>query len=318
MTSAMKQVRAGLVLTLLALPTLSGAGCWLRGPDDLDQVLNVEIVISGLVDGDRVAISIDGDETRHLFSRDAGRTLDVVTSLETGTHVLGVVIERGEARLCVERAFDVDDDGASVGIDAADLDACPDVDGDAGTPEHDAGLPDGGGPNDAGDGDGDGDGDDDGGEGDEDGGDGDNEDAGEPGRQFERLREEVSGGCDDGGPCGMTTIIDGEGEVTVDDEESGDAEVGESSSLDLAALVEAVMSPAADLLFEGDDPTCPVDDPLPELPTVKLTRTVLVHDGAGEPEPSEEEIDVTGCVGGIAAEIRARVALIRDLAVDFE
>lgn len=121
-------------------------------------------------------------------------------------------------------------------------------------------------------------------------------------RQLGSVKEVVIGEC--GNPsCTTTTTFDEEDGLVVVVADT-DPVRGNGRDKDRKDLVDEVLSADADALFATGE--CdPRGGPLRE--TVELTR-VLRGGGADD----EAIVDVSNCRGGVAARIRARLALLRD------
>lgn len=318
-----------LFLSLFALALM---GCPWRGVEDLIGDAAVVIVVTGVRPGDSVALDVGGRLSRVTVTE--GEALSLYLDVPAGDHRVALRHERRAEASCV--SFDVHAvAGASTtyGTDVrllspcgpgGEADAGPDPEGDGGEPEDDdggegEGERDGGEPDDN---------EDDGGEQEVDAGDADDEldggdadgsdvdDEDEDGgllpssTQLSRLREvSVAEGCTDSCEPEQTDI-EGDGSAYYVDADGQSFEAALSPP-DLAAVVSAALSTAADLLFAGDDPECPLAQP-PAADTVQLERRVRLVEG-GEEIHLTERVDVTGC-GGIAASLREHLAEARDLA----
>lgn len=268
----LNRLAAALPLTVLLL----ALACPWAGVDDLTGDTNVEILVTGLLPGDIVELDLDDRTTRLAVAQGAGDRITFYELLMAGEHEAHLLLSRGNDDLCDELEFTTTaDERRSLAIDVALFSPCDDDDED----ERDAGPES-------------------------------SDDGGDPQRAMERIREVVR---DDGcapDPCEQETRVEDDGfvEVRTDD---GDLE-GQLSAADLSALSALVLSPAAEMLFQGDDPTCPLATP-PAAPTVELERRVQL--GEVEDTRVTERLDVTGCTG-IAADIRAALAAARAQAAE--
>ena len=296
------------VLGLLALGAL--AACY--GTEDLIARASLEVLITGTEEGDRIKLTLDERESVLWVDAHAEEPLSLFADLPPGAHRGELELLRDEVRHCQDLSVETRTDRLErISIDLRMLPRCDfdEEDEDAG-PASDAGSEDGsdGGPDDD---------ESDGGP-DDDSGDDDHEadagpepleDAGPPlvTLHLARLEERVEPlSCS--GDCEQQTRIEADGSLTV----SGpDAIEGIVSPADFAALEGAVLSPEAERLFSGEDPSCPIASPSADE-RVELRRTYVVRVG-DEDRAMNESVDVTEC-GGVAASLRARIALLRAIA----
>lgn len=121
------------------------------------------------------------------------------------------------------------------------------------------------------------------------------------GRSLVDFTEVVVGDCGDPS-CETATSVDASGRVVVSS--NGNAVSGQARARDHDALRADALSKDADDLFR--DGCQPQGGPPRE--TVVLTRVVADTDG----DTTEESIDVSRCRGGVAARLRAHLALLRE------
>lgn len=123
-------------------------------------------------------------------------------------------------------------------------------------------------------------------------------------RQLISLEELVFGDCADGGDdCTVLTSFSADGEVVVEQSEGPSAR-GQGRGIDADALVEEALSSDADVLFSAVG--CgELGGPPREV--VELTRSI---DDDGDERAFT--VDVGNCRSGIAARLRARLAILRD------
>ncbi|HEY1101546.1 MAG TPA: hypothetical protein VGF99_21585 [Myxococcota bacterium] len=123
-------------------------------------------------------------------------------------------------------------------------------------------------------------------------------------RQLISLEELVFGDCADGGDdCTVLTSFSADGEVVVEQSEGPSAR-GQGRGIDADALVEEALSSDADVLFSAVG--CgQLGGPPREV--VELTRSI---DDDGDERAFT--VDVGNCRSGIAARLRARLAILRD------
>lgn len=301
-------------MSIATIALLAVAACY--GPDDLVADASLEVLLTGAEPGDRVKLTLDGDESvLHVEEQPAG-PLSLFARLPPGEHEGELELLRADARYCTTFSVETRVDRVEqVSLDLRFLPRCDEVTTDAG--------PDGGPPPDGGD-------DEDGGDDDEDGGElepdddagepepgddagepdhGDHDDAGTPAtvRRLERVEEEVHL-LECSSDCERETRVDDELRVSV----SGpDGFEGQIPASDFAALEQAALSDDADLLFSGAADDCLVTSP-PTTERVYLRRTYVTSVGSNE-QSVQQTVEITGC-GGVAASLRARVAFLREVA----
>ena len=122
-------------------------------------------------------------------------------------------------------------------------------------------------------------------------------------RVFVRLAEDIAVTPCVTPPCTQTTTVDASGGVTLVDPGAA-PQTGALGVLDLAGLLDAALSPAAAALFAGTDASCGQSPPRAGLDVLRLTLAV---DGANQ----EETADISACLTGAAADLRARMTLAR-------
>lgn len=286
-----------LLLTMLAL-----AACPWRGVDDLVDDADLVVVLTGVVAGDAVVLEVGGRRTRASVRPGSAGELRLFVELDAGTHRAELRHERGDEVRCA--SFEVQPasgDVATYALDARLMERCEDDDDEE---QDDGGAADGDEPDAA-----------DAGEDDEEqdadaGDDDDDRDAGPPETRFVWLSEVApadgcSGNCDD-----EHTEIEADGSVSYDPADGEELE-GTLSPAELAVVVQDSLSSAADALFAGGDPGCPVGQPSDE--TVELERRLLLLEG-GDETYLTERVDVSDC-DGIALTLRQHLATARERAL---
>ena len=123
-----------------------------------------------------------------------------------------------------------------------------------------------------------------------------------PPRQLISLEELIVGDCGDAS-CTTLTTFSGTGTVVVDAPGNGGGQ-GRGRQSDSDALVQEALSTDADVLFSSDG--CGALGG-PRREAVELTRTT---DDDGD--LAAAVVDISNCRSGIAARLRARLALLRD------
>ncbi len=312
--------RLAALASLIAL-----SACPLPSADTLraQRGLNASLLVFGAHIGDVLQIEVD-DEPLGRAEVVTEEPIVFEARLDVGTHAGAVRAVRRDRVLCAAFVLqvdaDADQDEAAVDLRVA-LDCSDDSDGgspqggDGGTAA-DAGRPD--------DEDGGGDADDDGGANDEDdddagepdddaGGDEETDDAGAGSTRLVWFREEShnDGTCVE--PCDASTRIEDGSVVFIPPSGGGAAQTGAIDDDMYESFAIVALGEAADVLFAGEDPACPVAAP-PGGPTVELRRLIERFDDEGVAEMEEESVVVTGCDDGAAADLRSYVALLRDLA----
>lgn len=262
---------------------LALTGCVFGTSSSLVDEAGAEVWVVGLVGDERVTLELE--DLSRAADADGRDTLTFYLALAPGPHE-GTVRIDGDASRCAALVLDVDEGGADVAaVDARTAPLCapaPDAGPD------DAGPPDAGPPE-------------------EDAGPGD---AGPAQRALELFveTEVVVLPClnDD---CDIVTIIESSGVVEVEELALAPAS-GTVSPADLDAFAAAALSPDADALFAGLDPSCPQGGALDGI--VTLRRVWRGPDDTLR----DETVDVSTCATGEAAALRARVALLRTLALE--
>jgi hypothetical protein len=277
-------MRAGLLPTALTLLVVSA--CPWRGVGDLIDDATVEVVVTGLLPGDELALTIDDDTTRLVADDARAGRLSLFETLPPGEHEGLLELVRGDERRCHELEFTTRaGERTSVAVDTGTFEPCDDDDEDDEDEEEDAGPED-----DAEDA-------------------GPEEDAGVLAPVLDRLRETDRDETCTPEPCEVETRIE-EGRVDVNDADGErEGELPAALWLDIQTLA---LSTQANALFAGDDPACPVSSPPADL-SVELERRVETAED--ESTRVTERLDVVGC-DGVAAQLRALIADARTYATE--
>lgn len=267
-----------LALPALLLLLLSLFACPWRSPGELVEDADVEVIVTGLIAGDRVVLELDDEETELVIDEQTGDQVRFYDTLGPGEHEAELELERGDERRCESVTFSTAaGELRTLALDAAQLEPCDEEGED---PEEDD-PPEEPPPADAGP---------------------------DAVRTLERLREVERDDTCSPEPCELETRVESDGSVEVRDED--DELEGQLEDDAWQALAALALSPAADALFAGDDAACPLASP-PAGVTVELERRV--QEGDDEDTRVTERLDITGCEG-IAAELRTALAMARELA----
>ncbi len=298
---------------LLCLLCAAAGGCLGRAQDLLDDV-NAQLIITGSAPGDALSVSV-GEERWDVLGGEEDPIV-VYLSLPPGSHDGEVRVRRQPAR-CASFTVTLADERSSdvVSVDLRDAVPCePGADGGGGDPDagFDAGQDAGAGV-DAGQ---DGDAGSDTGSADDAGFDAGVPQGGDAGPDppplvdvFLHLEEGLTVDPCLELLCLQVTRVEADGRVFWLDLVA--AEVSALVPLaDVAALAAATLSEEADALFAGEDPDCPQPRPL-GVAGIELERRYLP---AGEATAVIETVGVAGC-SGVADELRARLAFLRQLAL---
>lgn len=287
-------MRALRLVGIAALSLAAASGCLGRAEDLVDDS-NARVFITGAAAGDVISVEV-ADERRELTALDA-EPLVVYLQLEEGEHNGLLRVEREPPR-CVSFVLLLDDesDEDDASADVRSAAPCDDpADGDAGDGGPEDGGPDAGpvpdagpSPDDAGPA---------------------PDDAGPDPSVFVHLAERLPVEPCLGVLCVETTRVDADGRVTFIDVTAVEVS-GQVSAADVEAAALATLSAEADALFEGEDPQCPQPRP-DELVGIELERRFRAP---GEDVDVVETVGVAGC-GGVADELRARLAFLRLLAL---
>lgn len=279
---------------LCALSLAALAGCLGRAEDLIDDA-NARVIITGARPADELVVAV-ADERRAIRAADE-ELIVVYLQLEAGEHEGVVRLEAVPAR-CAGFSLSVGED-SEVDIASVDLrDARPCGDpaaepGDGGQGDDDAGsdadigADAGFGDNDAG-----------------------NGPVSPPSDVFLYLEEKSAVEPCVGLLCLQVTNVDGDGVVRWIDLTAAEVS-GEVSPSDVDALAAAALSDGAEQLFAGADPECPQPRPL-SLALDELERSYVP---AGEEVAVVETVGIAGC-SGVAAQLRARLDFLRQLALD--
>lgn len=296
-----------LALAVIVVVVALLAGCLGRA-QDLIADSNARVIVTGADAGDELSLAV-ADERRSMVVLDEEPVV-VYFALEPGAHE-GLVRRHADPPRCAGFVLLVEG-GALPAIASVDLRSatpCEELD-DGGGPDGDAGVQDAG---------------NDGGIAEDAGldaglGEDAGRDAGPPlpdagtdGGQardvFLHLSERVAiDPCLDV-LCQEVTRVEADGTVAWLDVDVAEVS-GQVSDADVDALAAAALSAEADALFAGDDPACAQPRPSALLP-IELERRYLPP---GESDAVVEVVGVAGCTG-IAEELRARLAFLRQLAL---
>lgn len=265
---------------LASLAVALAPGCRIGPSSSILDEANVQIVIGGLAGGERLTLDLAGEH--RVVDEAPEDVLSMFLTLPEGPHDGLLIVEKGAVARCAPFTVDVlaGDELAVVAVAADHAPLC--VPADAGPHDggaDDAGIEDGG-PNDAGTG-----------------------DAGPAPVLLVTLAEEVLVVPCITPPCTQTTTVNGDGDVSYVDRAAAPV-TGSLDALDLEALTRSALSAEADALFAGADPSCEQVPPLEGLVVLERTRDV---DGT----VVTDDVDVSLCLTGIAAELRARLGVAR-------
>jgi hypothetical protein len=303
-------MRRALILVLIGclggVPILSG--CFLRSADELVQGADLVVEITGLEEGDLVALELEG---RAWQSRaESGKTMNFFLSVEPGPFTLSAKHQRGTSERCLDfSGRQKPDEQSRIGLDLAFFGSCPENGlGDAGPPieadgggEIDGGAGLDGGIQDAGD------------EPEEDGGEDDPQDGGEdePAQDTfieftERVTDLTCGGaCDE-----VETRVDAEGRIRFRGATEWEGNLSES---DLQGFVADLHADESQVLFAGMDPECPLASPPADISIQwELKEESMSEEGmdGGEAEDGIS-VDVSGCTAAAVVQISARLDFLR-------
>lgn len=328
----------------LVLACLFVAGCPWRGVDDVVEDANLEIVVSGVQAGDQLRLAVAGAASRLILDEDHGQSVRLFARVPPGAQEASLWHGRGSERRCLVLPVQGGGGLVSWSVDVRLMPPCEPLPSDGGPSSSDGGdraASDAGDPGHGDDGGADGgdDDDDDGGDDDDDGGDGGDDgeieqDAGHGEGLDAGAEAEEDGGPDSGSEldddgdeatgsfvrlrevvhqlsciseCEEQTEVDDDGVATLQTF-AGEEHEGVLGQASFEALVSDAVSVDADLLFSGEDSSCPTGEPL-STESVKLERRII-H---GEAHLTER-VEVSGC-GGIADILRQHLAAAREAAL---